>query len=211
MSDDIIPTEALPSIASQAPQEVDIQTIFPYEGNPRKIPQDAIDKVAESLRMFGWQQPIVVDRHGVIVVGHTRRLAALQLGMTTVPIITMNLPDDKVREYRLIDNKTSEMSGWDYDALVIELREFDQGILDTFFDDIKLEIGRVESATAPTQEEIDWAANSVNTVNEAQPEALHTTKVVCPSCFHTFEVRTRSLPGMNNNRIAEMNAGGGAE
>jgi len=124
-----------------------------------------------------------------------------------VPVLVMDLPDDKVREYRLIDNRTSEMSGWDYDALVIELREFDQSILDTFFDDIKVEISRVESATAPSQDEIDWAANSVATVNEAQSEALHTTVVVCPSCFHRFDVRTRSLPGMNNNRISEMEAG----
>ena len=59
-----------------------LDRIRPYEKNARKIPKRAVDKVAASLLEFGWQQPIVVDKKGVIVVGHVRRLAALQLGWT---------------------------------------------------------------------------------------------------------------------------------
>src|ERR1019366_1983404 len=60
--------------------------IFPYKQNARKIPQRAIDKVALSLKEFGWQQPIVIDKHGVIVVGHTRWLAAQQLAWLEAPV-----------------------------------------------------------------------------------------------------------------------------
>ena len=58
----------------------------PYAKNPRKIPQSAIDKVAASIKEFGWRQSIVVDAEGVIVVGHTRLLAARKLGLLEVPV-----------------------------------------------------------------------------------------------------------------------------
>ena len=63
-----------------------LSEIFPFEKNARKIPQRAIDKVAASMLEYGWQQPIGVDKHGVIIVGHVRRLAALQLGWTEAPV-----------------------------------------------------------------------------------------------------------------------------
>jgi ParB-like chromosome segregation protein Spo0J len=69
-----------------------LDRIRPYEKNARKIPQRAVDKVAASLQEYGWQQPIVVDKHGVIVVGHVRRLGALQLGWTEAPVhVALNL------------------------------------------------------------------------------------------------------------------------
>jgi len=64
-----------------------LSLIFPYERNARVIPQLAIDTVAASLKAYGWQQPIVIDKKGVIVVGHTRRLAALQLGWKEAPVV----------------------------------------------------------------------------------------------------------------------------
>lgn len=186
---------------------VPIDSITPYDGNPRRIPQKAIDAVAESITRFGWQQPIVVDTAGVIVVGHTRRLAAIQLGLTEVPVFTTDLPDEKIREYRLVDNKTGEMSTWDYDSLVIELREFDSGLLEQFFPDVNLEIEQISGMSGPSQNEIDWAQKGAGTVQEQAEEMLHTTTVVCPSCYHSFEVRTKSLPGMDVKAIAEMSGG----
>ncbi len=64
-----------------------------YKQNARKIPQRAIDKVALSLKEFGWQQPIVIDKKGVIVVEHTRWLAAQQLGWTEAPVDVGRQPD----------------------------------------------------------------------------------------------------------------------
>src|SRR5580700_4282429 len=81
-----------------------LDQILPYEKNARKIPQRAIDKVAVSLEEFGWQQPIVVDKHGVIIVGHVRRLAALQLGWTEAPVhVADKLTPAQIRAYRLMD------------------------------------------------------------------------------------------------------------
>jgi DNA modification methylase len=98
--------------------------IQPCEKNARKIPQRAIDKVAASLQEYGWQQPIVVDKHGVIVVGHVRRLAALQLGWTEAPVhIADNLTPAQIRAYRLMDNRSHEETDWDLGLLLPELTE----------------------------------------------------------------------------------------
>ena len=76
-----------------------LHEIFPYPQNARKIPQSAIDKVMASLKEYGWQQPIVVDKNGVIVVGHTRRLAALQLGWHEAPVTVFEGSEAQARQY----------------------------------------------------------------------------------------------------------------
>ncbi|QGZ16651.1 ParB-like nuclease domain protein [Microbacterium phage Dewdrop] len=190
-------------------QVVPIDAIQPYENNPRRIGQDAIDAVATSLQLFGWQQPIVVDKDNVIVVGHTRRLAALQLGMDEVPILVTNLPEEKIKEYRLVDNRTGEMSGWDHNALVMELREFEESLLQAFFPEIDLEASIVASATGPSDAELKWAEEKTSTVKGPDETSLHTTGVTCPSCESHFSVRTRTLPGMDAKTVEEIAGGEG--
>lgn len=103
-------------------QQVAIDKIRPYENNPRNN-DGAVEAVANSLREFGWQQPIVVDMDGVIIAGHTRYKAAKTLGMQEVPVVYANLPPEKVQAYRLADNKTGELAGWDFSKLQQELDE----------------------------------------------------------------------------------------
>src|SRR6266568_3062855 len=99
-----------------------IETITPYARNARKIPQQAIDKVAASIQEFGWRQPIVVDGAGVIICGHTRLLAALKLGLAEAPVhVAENLTPAQVRAYRLLDNRSHEETSWDVDLLGLEL------------------------------------------------------------------------------------------
>ncbi len=82
-----------------------IDEIKPYRGNPRKIPQSAINKVAASIEQYGWRQPIVIDTHDVIVVGHVRWLAAKQLALDQVPVhIATELTPEQVRAYRIADS-----------------------------------------------------------------------------------------------------------
>ena len=106
--------------------------IIPYENNPRNN-EDAVDKVAESLKEFGWQQPIVVDSDGVVIAGHTRLKAAQKLGMETAPVVVADgLTDEQVRAYRLADNKTAEFAGWNFEMLDAELFEIDQIDMEKF-------------------------------------------------------------------------------
>ena len=101
-----------------------LSEIFPFEKNARKNPQRAIDKVAASLLEYGWQQPIVVDKQGVVVVGHVRRLGALQLGWTEAPVhVAENLTPAQIRAYRLMDNRSHQEADWDLDLLAPEIAE----------------------------------------------------------------------------------------
>ena len=105
--------------------ERDLKTIKPYENNPRKN-DAAVEFVANSIREFGWKQPIVIDKDGVIVAGHTRYKAAQLLGMKTAPcVIADDLTEDQIKAYRLADNKTNEAAEWDFSALEEELDAID--------------------------------------------------------------------------------------
>jgi len=99
-----------------------LEEITPYKNNPRNN-EEAVEPVAASIREFGFKVPIVIDKEGVIVTGHTRYSAAKLLEMKKVPcIIADDLTPAKIRAFRLADNKTGELALWDMDALEIELQ-----------------------------------------------------------------------------------------
>lgn len=101
--------------------EMEIGSIKPYENNPR-FNEKAVEKVAESIKAFGFRVPIIVDKDNIIVAGHTRLRAAETLGLTTVPVILADdMTEEQVRAFRLVDNKTNEYAEWDFDKLEKEL------------------------------------------------------------------------------------------
>ena len=92
-----------------------------YENNPRNN-DGAVEAVAESIKQFGFKVPIVIDADGVIIAGHTRKKAALKLGLDKVPcIIADDLSPEQIKAFRLADNKTGELAGWDFAKLEEEL------------------------------------------------------------------------------------------
>lgn len=104
-------------------REVPIDHVKPYQRNPRDNAA-GVAKVAASLREFGWRQPIVVDADMVIIAGHTRLLAARQLGLDVVPIhVAENLSPTQVKQYRLMDNRSHEDSTWERALLALELED----------------------------------------------------------------------------------------
>ena len=98
-----------------------LSDIKPYEKNPRQ--KYDIQKVAQSIKEFGFQQPIVVDRAGTIIVGHGRYQASKSLGLETVPVIIADLSPEKAKAYRIADNKTNEYSDWDIGLLQQEFTD----------------------------------------------------------------------------------------
>ena len=99
--------------------------LTPYAGNAKKHDSTQIANVAESIRQFGFVQPIVIDRNGVIVIGHCRALAAEKLGMQEVPCVCVDdLTPEQVNALRIVDNKSNE-SPWDFDILPDELADID--------------------------------------------------------------------------------------
>lgn len=113
---------------------VPIADVKPYKGNPRKMPQKAVEQCAASIREFGWQQPLVVDQDMVIIVGHTRYQAAKHLGEKQVPVVVADhLTPEQVRAYRVADNRVRDYTTWDFPQLINELDGLDDdfaGVLD---------------------------------------------------------------------------------
>jgi site-specific DNA-methyltransferase (adenine-specific) len=107
-----------------------LSELTPYPGNAKKHDKKQIANVAESIRQYGFVQPIVVDRDDVIIIGHCRALAAKKLGMDEVPCVSMDdLTPEQVNALRLVDNKSNE-SDWDFDLLAEELHNLDLSAFD---------------------------------------------------------------------------------
>ncbi|HMO84631.1 MAG TPA: DNA modification methylase [Lacipirellulaceae bacterium] len=111
-----------------------LSSVTPYDRNPR-LNDDAVAAVAASVREFGFRQPIVVDAEGVIICGHTRYKAALQLGLEKVPVhVAKDLTPEQIKAYRIADNQTASLAEWNYELLPIELGDlqgfnYDLGLL----------------------------------------------------------------------------------
>jgi site-specific DNA-methyltransferase (adenine-specific) len=98
-----------------------VDELIPYINNPRRN-DDAVDKVASSIKHFGFKVPIVIDQQNEIVAGHTRLKAAKKLGIKEVPcIVADDLDDNQIKAFRLADNKVSEAAAWDDELLGIEM------------------------------------------------------------------------------------------
>jgi len=107
----------------------DVDSLVPYDRNPRDN-SEAVDAVAASIQQFGFIIPIVTNSDGVIAAGHTRLLAARQLGMEQVPVVVADyLTPDQLDAFRVIDNKTAELADWNTDLLAGEISALrDSGI-----------------------------------------------------------------------------------
>lgn len=111
-----------------------VEELIPYENNPR-INDEAVDYVANSIKEFGFKVPIVIDKDGVVVAGHTRLKASKKIGLKEVPcIIADDLNEDQVRAFRLADNKVSEKAEWDLNKLELEKLDIDIDLTKFGFD-----------------------------------------------------------------------------
>ena len=100
-------------------KSIETNKILPYINNPRKNLN--VDKVASSIKEFGFQQPIVVDKNYIIIVGHTRFEAAKKLGLKEVPVQIADLDENKAKAYRIADNRLNQDADWDNELLSVEL------------------------------------------------------------------------------------------
>ena len=117
-----------------------IEDLKPYENNPRNN-DDAVKYVKNSIEKFGFKVPIVVTKDGVIVTGHTRYKACLELGFKEIPcVIADDLSEEEIKAFRVVDNKVGEISFWDNDLLADEIRDLDIDMTDFGFGDFELNI-----------------------------------------------------------------------
>ena len=149
-----------------------LKALTPYEKNTKKHDKTQINNVAESIKQYGFVQPIVVDKNDVIVIGHCRYEAAKKLKLETVPCVCVDdLTDEQVKAIRIIDNKTNE-SPWDMEFLADELAEVDLSDFDFDF------------GISTNEADI----NIDNFFVDAEQKPKEPKKIQCPHCGEWFEV-----------------------
>lgn len=152
-----------------------LDQIKPYENNPR-INDEAVSKVAQSIKDFGFRSPIIIDKNNVIIAGHTRLKASYQLGLKEAPVIIADdLNEEQVNALRLVDNKTSEFAKWDFEKLEEELLNIDLDLTAFGFD---LNDFEVEDEAPKEREDLSDKVGSMFQViieceDETEQEALY--------------------------------------
>ena len=149
-----------------------INDITPYENNPRRN-DEAVKYVMASIQKFNFQNPIIIDSNGIIIAGHTRYKAAIELGIEEVPcIIADDLTEEQIKAFRLADNKVGEIAQWDNELLNIELDEIDIDMTD---------FGFIEMA------ELD-VDGFFEDAEPKEPKMEEEKEVQCPHCGMFFKV-----------------------
>ena len=151
-------------------KNVSVNDLKPYENNPR-FNDDAVEYVKNSIKEFGFKNPIIIDKSNVIVAGHTRLKAAIELGIQLVPcIVADDLNEEQIKAFRLADNKISELATWDFEKLNLELDSLDIDMQSFGFFDIDL-----------TDQELEKQMEYLT--EEKEKKEKYTIKLV----FDTFE------------------------
>jgi len=152
-------------------ETIDINKILPYINNPRKNLN--IDKVASSIKEFGFQQPIVVDKEFVIIVGHTRFEAAKKLGIEKVPVQIADLTKNQTKAYRIADNRLNQDANWDTKLLGLEFNDLLSENFD--LDTLGFSNDELDNLLLKTDEESDV---DLNEDIEIQEERINDIKMV---------------------------------
>ena len=155
-------------------RNIPTKDLVPYDRNAKKHDETQINNVAESIKQYGFVQPIVIDKGNVVVIGHCRLLAAKQLKLKEVPCVCVeDLTEEQVKALRIVDNKSNE-SEYDFDILADELVDLDFSGFDF---DFKM----------PYQEE-ESSVNIDDFFVDAEQKPKEPKKIQCPHCGEWFEV-----------------------
>lgn len=167
-------------------EEVDIDLIKPYKNNPREISAEAVQKVMKSIKEFGYNQPIVVDKDHVILAGHTRWKAMKQLGKKKANIIIRDLTKEQAVAYRIMDNRSGEESKWQNKLLAEELNV----LQDTSFDLDLTGFNATELENLANDKELGFIQNSKElkeNLNVEFPDNMQVTHVKMVQLFLNTE------------------------
>jgi len=173
-------------------KELKLNEIKPYWRNPREN-KKTVELVKQSIKDYGYNQLIAVDKDNVILAGHARYKALLELGFNKIDVIIVEgLTDQQAKEYRIADNKTAEFTDWTQD-LEIELNELsDLAKMQKYFEDDlgkKLERSIGEGISDVTQEDIDKGEGyNREHFRKIAKEQQKRENMICPNCGHEFEV-----------------------
>jgi len=165
-----------------------LQDIKPYKNNPR-FNDAAVQGVVYSIKKFGFNQPIIIDKKGVIVAGHTRYLALKQMKIKEVECLVLDLPEKKLKKYRLADNRVREYSETDWDLLKEELRELSEG-LEPIFPEMDELLKDYHSTV--DNDSLNKADKKLRTnIENRNAEAVDYRNVECPNCHKILTIKSK--------------------
>lgn len=155
-------------------QYTDIDSVKPYWNNPRRVTEEAVAEVADSIREYGYRQPVLVDQDYIIITGHVRYSALRRLGEHQIPVLVSSMSKDRAKEYRLVDNRSAEFTMWDPDLLAQEMQQLGDQVAEQVFPEMDLNAGTPQEQ----QEQV---------VNEEWGKVDTTVPFICPHCYHSWE------------------------
>lgn len=184
-------------------KNIPIGLIRPYWNNPRSASEEAVAKVRKSIEDYGFNQPIVVGQDMVIIVGHTRYKALMDIGATEVLCVVVDMDNALATEYRIVDNRTNELTSWDNDLLLSELRDIGPGDIQLFFPDIDLN-GALQGLEATREATLSTTSGVDTELPASQPmgdsgEPRHVSRfgdgmpLICPECAQEFVASRHEL------------------
>lgn len=174
--------------------EINVNDIKPYEKNAKKHPDEQIGRIANSIKAFGFKQPLVIDKDNVLVIGHGRLEAAKRLGFDTVPCVRADdLTEDQIKALRLADNKTNE-SDWDFDFLNIELDDITDIDMSQFGFDLDID---TEDDTEITEDEAPDDVETRTKLGDVWELGEH--RLICGDCTDIAVIDT--LMGGGGGRL----------
>ena len=174
-------------------ENIPLTQIKPYWRNARKNDK-TVEALKESIHRYGFNQPLVLDKDNVIITGHARYKALMQLGHTEAPCIVTDLSEEKAKEYRIADNKTHEMTIWDNEQLVVELREIGNfEHMQTYFQNIDLGSWLDDSVgfnvNPVTQEQVEKKQEQLESRFNAEKTTEQQVDIMCPYCLEEFSIK----------------------
>lgn len=178
-------------------KNIPIAQIKPYWRNARKN-EKTVEALKTSIKEYGFNQPIVIDPQNVIITGHARFKALMQLGWNEVPCVVADLNEQKAKEYRIADNKTHEMTMWDNEELIVELREIGNfEVMQDYFQNINLTSWLDDSVgfnvKPVTEENIEKKQTQLEERFYEENIKVDTVEIMCPHCMEEFEIKKSEL------------------
>lgn len=177
-------------------QKKRLSEVKPYWRNARKNTK-TVEAVKKSIQKYGFNQPLVIDKKNVIITGHARYKALTQLGYEEVDCVVVELDEQKAKEYRIADNKTHEMTIWDNDELMLELREIGNNVdMQDYFQNINLNnwlddsVGFNLDEISQTEYQQKQQEMESKFKDEVRKEKVNVT---CPHCFEDFELDKKDI------------------
>lgn len=163
-------------------KQINVDQLKPYEKNARKN-KAAVAIVKQSINKFGFRNPILIDQNNIIIAGHTRLEAAIELGIKKVPVIEINdLTENQIKAFRIMDNKSGEFAQWDKDLLKEEFHALEDTDEFNFTGFSSNEITSIWDAPQPEKISVDGSEEEAEGV-----EQLGSIVITCPECSHKFK------------------------